>query len=365
MAGAETYLLKRLTLSATLVTAALVGVLWLGLGLRFADKVIGEGVPLSLFLKFALLALPAPLALALPIGLFVGTLWTYSTLAGDSELIALRAAGLDDARLLRPAGIVGIAALLLGLVLAAEISPRAAAALRAEQLELRASLGRVALAQGGFFEPVPGLTLRAAAIDGQGQIRDFLAHDTRMQGRAVTLVARDAIARPTDDGLELLLRDGLRQERDQASGRIRSLAFESFRLVVRRDVEVARNRLDADALRLEPLLTRLAGAGGDGDAARLRAELARRLATPLLSPALALLAATLFVRRGRLPFGRRRAVALVAFGACLLAAASLGLAQLAADAAIFGWLAISLPILAVILCAILAGPRGPARVAGQ
>ncbi|MCW5750929.1 MAG: LptF/LptG family permease [Alphaproteobacteria bacterium] len=355
MTGAEAYLLKRLAVGAALVTAALAGLLWLGLVLRHADKVIGEGVPVSLFLKLAVLALPAPLALALPVGILVGTLWCYGAMARDSELVALRTAGLADGGLLRPAGLVGLAGLLAGLLIAAELAPRAAQALRAEQLDLRASLGRAALAQGGFVELTPGLALHAGRVDSGGRIHSFIAHDGRAAGQTVTLLAREAIARSGEDGLELLLRDGLRQERDRASGRIQTLAFDSFRFVVRRDVDKARRRLDPDALPLSTLLARLADdKEGAADAARLRAELGRRLVTPLLSPAFALLAAALFVRRTRLPDGARRLAGLAGLGACLLAAASFGLAQLAAHAALFGWLALALPILAALLSLLLA-----------
>jgi lipopolysaccharide export system permease protein len=62
----------------------------------------GKGLPLRLFAEFFLLSLPANVALTLPMSVLVAVLYTFSSMAEENEITALKASGIDLRRMVRP-----------------------------------------------------------------------------------------------------------------------------------------------------------------------------------------------------------------------------------------------------------------------
>lgn len=62
----------------------------------------GKGIPVPTILEFFFLSLPANLALTLPMSVLVAVLYTFSTLAAENEIMALRANGVDLRRFALP-----------------------------------------------------------------------------------------------------------------------------------------------------------------------------------------------------------------------------------------------------------------------
>ena len=93
IAGAE---LARVNLPV----AALV---WLTQSLRFIELVLDRGLSFTVFIELTGLLLPSFFAVILPITTFVFCLFVYVRLDSDRELVVMRAAGLSQWRLVRPA----------------------------------------------------------------------------------------------------------------------------------------------------------------------------------------------------------------------------------------------------------------------
>jgi lipopolysaccharide export system permease protein len=81
---------------------ALTGVILINtLARRLAD-LAGKGLPPRVIAEFFALALPATLALTFPMAVLVAVLFTFSSLAAENEITALKASGVDMRRLLAP-----------------------------------------------------------------------------------------------------------------------------------------------------------------------------------------------------------------------------------------------------------------------
>jgi lipopolysaccharide export system permease protein len=81
---------------------ALTGVILINtLARRLAD-LAGKGLPPRVIGEFFVLALPATLALTFPMAVLVAVLFTFSSLAAENEITALKASGVDMRRLLAP-----------------------------------------------------------------------------------------------------------------------------------------------------------------------------------------------------------------------------------------------------------------------
>src|SRR5438477_88057 len=103
MRGLTRYVLRQtmmLTLAFTLVFTAAV---WLVQSLRLIDLIVNRGLSLGIFFKLAVLILPRFIEIVLPIAIFLAVLFSYNRLISESELIVMRASGLSQMTLSRPA----------------------------------------------------------------------------------------------------------------------------------------------------------------------------------------------------------------------------------------------------------------------
>jgi lipopolysaccharide export system permease protein len=86
-------------------------------------KLLTGQLPFLTFWRLVALLVPFALSYALPLGMLTGALLTLGRLSSDSEITAMRAAGLSVPRIARPALILGILGVALGLRINFESMP--------------------------------------------------------------------------------------------------------------------------------------------------------------------------------------------------------------------------------------------------
>ena len=99
----DRYIFSQLLVALLLVTTGLVALIWLTQSLRFIQIIVSHGLSPFVFLRLTMLLVPSFVATILPITCFIVVLFVYTRLAGDRELTVMRAAGMSDYTLARPA----------------------------------------------------------------------------------------------------------------------------------------------------------------------------------------------------------------------------------------------------------------------
>ena len=94
--------------SLTLLT----GLLFLNTVAQRLDQLIGKGLPWTVLVQFAMLALPHTVALTLPMSVLVAVLYAFSDLTAENEITAMTGGGVNPVRILLP--LVGIGVILAG-----------------------------------------------------------------------------------------------------------------------------------------------------------------------------------------------------------------------------------------------------------
>ena len=89
---------------------ALTGVILINTLAKEMASLAGKGLPLRVVVEFFVLSLPANIALTLPMAVLVSVLYTFSSMAAENEITALRASGVDLKRAVLP--VVAAAALI-------------------------------------------------------------------------------------------------------------------------------------------------------------------------------------------------------------------------------------------------------------
>jgi lipopolysaccharide export system permease protein len=87
--------------------------------------VLSGQLPTATFIKLMLLLLPFAITYALPMGILTGVLLTLGRLSADSEITAMRAAGIGVTRIARPVLMLAVFGAVLGLYFNFDSMPRA------------------------------------------------------------------------------------------------------------------------------------------------------------------------------------------------------------------------------------------------
>jgi lipopolysaccharide export system permease protein len=328
MTRIDRYLFRQLAVALTAVSVGLAALVWLTQSLRFIELVLDRGLSLAVFVKLTSLMLPSFFAVILPITTFVAVLFTYVRLASDRELVVMRAAGLSQWRLARPAVLLAAGAMALCMALNLWLVPLSHTAFRQWQFEIRNQLVGVLLQEGVFSQVGDELTVYARYRDPDGTLRGILVHDQRESGAPVTILAEAGRITSTATGPRVTLINGVRQQVEPGQGgaapRLNTLSFteNSIDLARAGRGEEARNRDSRERSIPELLHPDPAEALRDRDIRRFFAEAHQRLSSPLtaLSFALVALAVALtgqFRRHGgglRIAVGIGIVVGLLAFG---------------------------------------------------
>ncbi|WP_206935777.1 LPS export ABC transporter permease LptF [Roseococcus thiosulfatophilus] len=333
----DRYIVRQLALTLFAVTVGLAALVWLTQSLRFIELVLDRGLSFWVFLELTGLLLPGFFGLILPITTFVVVLFTYVRLAGDRELVVMRAAGLSNWQLSRPAMAVATGAMLLCYLLNLWLTPLAQHAFREWQFEIRNQMAGLLLQDGVFSQLGGELMVYARARDGANNLFGILVHDTREQGVPVTIIAETGRLTSTPQGPRVTLINGQRQQVEMVRGadgvtrpRLTTLSFAENSLDLARTSRVEGDRFrNAHERSLMELLDPDDDVS-DRDRRRYRAEAHQRLANPLTAIGLALLALAValtgeFRRFGggfRLFVGCGVMVALLALGLTLGSAAA-------------------------------------------
>ncbi len=306
MLGISRYINRQLLAGMIITGLGLACILWLTQSLRFVELIINKGLSIFGFLQLTLMLLPNFLAYILPVSLFAVTLFVYNKMTTDREIVVLRAIGMSNWALARPALTLALVATLLGYLVTLWVSPATNRAFREHYFHVRNDLSSLLVQEGRFTRLAPGLTLFVRFRTGDGELSEIMLHDTRDKAKAVTTMAERGVLMNSDGGPRVLLENGNRQEVEVATGRLSMLYFDSYAMDFGLSPAAAESRNIGPSER--PLMNLLNSTTNDGfspvQIRQFRSEAHQRLTAPLLHLsftmiALAALLSGTFSRRGQ------------------------------------------------------------------
>jgi lipopolysaccharide export system permease protein len=122
----DRYIFKSVLGSCLAAVGLFAFVLMLGNAIRdLLGYVLADQLTLTTFARLVLLLIPFTISYALPMGMLTGVLLTLGRLSADSEITAMRAAGISLFRMARPVILLGVLGFLLGLYVNFTAMPQA------------------------------------------------------------------------------------------------------------------------------------------------------------------------------------------------------------------------------------------------
>ena len=184
---------------------ALTGLLLLQQLAPLIDRFGGRGLPVHIIGEAFLLTLPALLTLSLPMAVLVATLYGYSQLAGDLELVAMYANGISVWRMARPALIAAIFVATGNFFLYDQLVPRS----NTRYSNLQNAVFRTSPTltfQPGIMNPITSYVLQARTIDPvTSAMTDVTIYDLREYGTTRIIHAVSGGMKQSLSGADLMV----------------------------------------------------------------------------------------------------------------------------------------------------------------
>ncbi len=173
---------------------------------------VGKGLPWTVIFEVFALSIPFIVAMTLPMAVLVAVLYTFSHLAADNEVTAMKAGGISIGRLLAPVMGGALVMALISLLWNDQVLPRSNHELRTLLVDIQRKKPTFQLKEQVINEVVPGqFFLRAARIDPVANtLNDVTIYDLEDPERRRIITADSGRMAYTPGGtdLYLTLRDG-------------------------------------------------------------------------------------------------------------------------------------------------------------
>lgn len=244
----DRYLVRQFLPPLTFAFMAMTSIMLLNQIARRFGQLVGKGLPWSVIGEVFLLCLPFIIAMTLPMAVLVAMLYTFSHLAADSEITAMRASGVSVAQLLRPMVVLGVLITGINFWFTDQVLPESNARLRNLLINIQRKKPTLELREQVINEiPPSGMFLRASRIDAtSGRLRSVTIYDMAGTDNRRVIYADSGVMGFTGEGtdLQLQLFDGSVHAFRQTDATLMQVTDFSSNTIRVRDVA---NRLDLES----------------------------------------------------------------------------------------------------------------------
>ena len=173
--------------------------------LDLADLFFTRGIPGVIIIQTILYYLPSFLVITIPISALFAMLLTFGRLSGDSEIVAMRAAGAGYGAMLRPTIVVGTAAVLLGVLMSTYLMPLGSR-LAVDNINMMTKMVSVeGMREKELYEEIPGLVFYTEGRKDDGSYERMIIIDKKTDN---VITAETGTFDSGSQGLNIKLNNG-------------------------------------------------------------------------------------------------------------------------------------------------------------
>ena len=209
---------------------------------QLTNLIIAKNVPANLVFSLLIYMLPAFLVLALPMALLVAVLLSCGRLAGDMEVIALKATGVSPLRLLRPFAVAGVVISLVTACLTLVVSPWAMGAFQRQLFKIFQSRAAAGVLEHSFSAFGQLVVYVDDVTPSQLGLRGVLVSDERDPQRSRIIIAKEGSLLSDEQNRRVTFRflNGSINETEAADpNRFRHTAFTLYDMTVAADSQLS------------------------------------------------------------------------------------------------------------------------------
>lgn len=293
----DRYILKSLIQSTLITAVVLSAIILLTQSIKFLELIMSSGASSGAFWTLSFLALPRLFEIVLPIAIMIGVLFTYNRLASDSELTIFRAAGKSPICLGRPVLIGSVVMTAILLLITTWGAPTSLAQMKQMRQVIKAQYSSLLIKEGVFNKFGDNITVYVNERQKDGSLQGIIIHDNRSTlENPSTVIAEKGILIINEQGQQVLVYNGARQEFDSENRILQTLDFERYTIDLPESDEVPMRWKEPDERTLFELLNPDLNNQLDRQHAReMQVEVHKRLIGPFISITFALTAVAFLI----------------------------------------------------------------------
>src|SRR5215813_970120 len=230
------YVLKEVLWHGLIGASVFTFVIFMRLVTRILELVVRNSAPVPSVAQLFFLTLPTAFKFTIPTGVLVGILIALSRMAADSEVTAMRAAGVSVRTFLKIIAIFGVSAWLIALANTAIIEPRSAAALTRLEKSMASSQLSFEVQPRVFYEDFKDIVLYVEDVtttSGASIWKNVFLADVSNQDAPKITIAKQAIVTSGVNTIHLHLMNGENHEiNTQAPGQYNIYTFQETDMAI-------------------------------------------------------------------------------------------------------------------------------------
>lgn len=225
----DRYVFKNLTIATSFVAVVLAAIILLTQSLKFLELIIESGASSLAFWGLAFMALPRFFEVILPIATMIGTIFIYQRMNSDSEITVMRAAGISPFQLARPALIISMLITVLLLFISTWLAPTSLSNMNKMRDVIKTQYSTLIFREGVFNSLGDDLTVYIRNRNSNGELEGLIIHDSRPENDVPsTILAKRGIIIARDNGSQVLVYNGSKQDIIPKTGALNRLDFERY-----------------------------------------------------------------------------------------------------------------------------------------
>ena len=205
------YIARKLLSSFLYCICSILAVVWLTRSNDLLQIIINNGIGLSSFFTFSLLAFPEILYNAIPIGAFIATISVFMRLRQTSEIFALQNAGLANSDLAKPVLTMVTLLVIAHLFIACSLSPMAKRTMARKINKFNEKVSGFMIEDRVFVHPTENLTIFTEKQSKLRVLSNVFVNDKRTANKDSVIFAKRGDFVTIDNQTFLHLFDGTRQ----------------------------------------------------------------------------------------------------------------------------------------------------------
>jgi len=281
----DRYVIKSLLIATFFTACTLAAIILLTQSLKFLELIIESGASSVTFWVLAFLALPRFFEVILPIALMISVTFVYSRMVSDSEVVVMRGAGVSPTLMARPALFMGCMVVALMFVITSWLAPTSLSSMQNLRQIIKTEYSSLLFREGVFNKAGNDLTVFIEGRNDKGELEGLVIHDSRKELNApVTITAKRGVIVTTEEGQQVIVYNGTRQDFNKETGALNRLDFDRY-LIDLPDPAAAQKRWkEPDERTLNELINiDYSDANNNRYKQQIIAEIHRRVATPFLA----------------------------------------------------------------------------------
>jgi lipopolysaccharide export system permease protein len=351
----DKYIFKQLLSSVILMSLVFCGAILLSQSLQFLDMTVNEGASFWTFLQLIFFSLPKFFVVILPISLLIVTMFIYSKMIGDNEIIIMKSSGVSNLTLSRPAIFLSVLLALLVFSLDGWISPMSKEKIDLIKQDVMENQTAVLLQDKVFNDLGGGLSIYVDEKLSNGNLRGVFIKDARDTEKEVFITARQGAIVNSEKAISLTLVDGINQFFNEDEGKLDKLEFKQYTVDLKEKAG-DKNKLfkfinkDTDERSLIELFSSVKTAADDKEKMAILGTVNYKISTPFLTISFILVAMGFLFGGTFHRTGNSKKMAICFFTVLILQSGAIGLSNLSRT--------MSLACLFMYLWAIMPGAIG-------